>query len=65
METLFDRFVLMPSCNSLTTTIRDRQAIFQLTIDAHQTPFILPILIALVELFLPRLIESFEPRVFF
>ena len=55
----------MPSCNSLTTTVRDRQAIFQLTIDAHQTPFILPVLIALVELFLPRLIESFEPRVFF
>ena len=50
--------------DSLPTTIRDLQAIFELAVDTHQTPFILPVPIALVELLLPGLIESLEPTPF-
>lgn len=62
----------MPQCfksrlflrDSLPTTIRDLQAILQLAVYTHQTPFILPVPIVLVELLLPGLIESLEPTLF-
>jgi len=52
----------LPPRHTLTATIRDLDARLEFAVDGHQAPFVLPVLVRRVELHLPRLVESFEPR---
>ena len=52
---------LSRSLDSLSIAVGNLQSRFQCPVGIHQTPFVFPILIALVESDLPRLVECFEP----